>query len=101
MVITYRTIRLKASSTPKTLIYPSTSLFENKKSQISVLDSKFHSIGYNNRPIKVLQFIIIFHQHHNKIDISYIQPKGKATIPTEETYSGGSNEECINVKNVS
>ena len=54
-----------------------------------------------NTFIKVFQFIIIFHQHHNKTDISYIQPKGKATIPTEETYSGGSNEECINVKNVS
>ena len=51
--------------------------------------------------IKVYHFTIIFHQPHTEIDISNIQPKDKATMPTEETHRGGSNEECINVKNVS
>ena len=51
--------------------------------------------------IKLFLYTIIFHQLHTEIDISNIQPKDKATMPTEETHRGGSNEECINVKNVS
>ena len=51
--------------------------------------------------IKLFIYTIIFHQLHTEIDISNIQPKDKATMPTEETHRGGSNEECINVKNVS
>ena len=55
--------------------------------------------GINSRILK--NFTIIFHQLHTEIDISNIQRKDKATMPTEETHRGGSNEECINVKNVS